>query len=145
MHSYHTSTQIPIIIIPPPQHTHTSKMGFLDNLFKNDKSNNNINNPFGGQRSFHGTGQSLGGSKPGTVIPIVLPQPGPLGVRVEKRKNSSSATAIVHEVVPNGQAEQAGMQRGDILCFAGSNGQEEIMYDMFLEMAKASTQRPIRK
>eukprot|EP00980_Cylindrotheca_fusiformis_P004720 scaffold1004_cov105-Cylindrotheca_fusiformis.AAC.3 len=132
-------------------------MGFLDNLFKDDKkgggennkkkSNNNGGNPlgnmFGGRpRTFHGTGQSLGGTQPGTVLPIVLMEPGPLGVRVEKRPNSAGSTAIVNQIVPGGQAEAAGMQRGDILCFAGSNGQEEIMYDMFLEMAK-STQRPI--
>jgi hypothetical protein len=53
-------------------------------------------------------------------------------------------TAIVNEVVPGSQAEAAGLKRGDILCFAGSNGQEEMMYDMFLEIAQ-SGQRPIRK
>lgn len=96
---------------------------------------------FAGQKKFAGGGQALGGSKPGTVIPISLPEPGPLGVRVEKRSNSEK-TAIVHEVVAGGQAERAGMLRGDALCFAGSNGQEEIMYDMFLDLAK-SNQRPI--
>jgi hypothetical protein len=44
-------------------------------------------------------------------------------------------------VVPGSQAEAAGLKRGDILCFAGSNGQEEMMYDMFLDMAR-SGQRP---
>jgi len=120
-------------------------MGFLDSIFKDDKKKSNPGNPlgnmFGGQKTFQGAGQSLGGSKPGTVIAIVLPDAGPLGVRVEKRSNSEK-TAIVHEVVPGGQAEMAGMQRGDILCFAGSNGQEEIMYDIFLDLAK-SDQRPI--
>ena len=117
-------------------------MGFLDNIFKDDKKKppNPLGNMFG-QKKFQGAGQSLGGSKPGTVISIVLPEPGPLGVRVEKRSNSEK-TAIVHEVVPGGQAEKAGMKRGDVLCFAGSNGQEEIMYDMFLDLAK-SDQRPI--
>lgn len=114
-------------------------MGFLDNIFKDDKKKP-LGNVFG-QKKFSGAGQSLGGAKPGTVIPIVLPEAGPLGVRVEKRSNSEK-TAIVHEVVPGGQAEKAGMIRGDILCFAGSNGQDEIMYDMFLDMAK-SNQRPI--
>ena len=46
-------------------------------------------------------------------------------------------------VVPDSQADQAGIQRGDILCFAGSHGQDEIMYDLFLDMAK-SPQRPLR-
>ncbi len=40
------------------------------------------------------------------------------------------------------QSEAAGLKRGDILCFAGSNGQEEMMYDMFLELAH-SGQRPL--
>jgi hypothetical protein len=62
---------------------------------------------------------------------------------VERRPNSEG-TAIVNQVVEGSQAEVAGMQRGDILCFAGSNGQEEMMYDMFLELAK-SPQRPLRK
>jgi hypothetical protein len=67
-------------------------MGFLDNLFKDDKKKNTnknstsgIANPFanlGGPRTFHGQGQSLGGSKPGRVITITLPNEGPLGVRV---------------------------------------------------------------
>lgn len=130
-------------------------MGFLDDMFKGDKkknSNNNNNNNngipnpfanFGGPRAFHGGGQSLGGSKPGVVIPVALSKEGPLGVRVEKRPNSDGS-AIVNEVVPGSQAEEAGLKRGDILCFAGSNGQEEIMYDMFLELAKSET-RPIRK
>ncbi|CAJ1968187.1 unnamed protein product [Cylindrotheca closterium] len=117
-------------------------MGFLDNIFKDDKKKPNpLGNMFGGQKKFHGGGQALGGSQPGTVHSISLPEPGPLGVRVEKRSNSEK-TAIVHEIVPGGQAEKAGMLRGDILCFAGSNGQEEIMYDMFLDMAR-SDQRPI--
>lgn len=125
-------------------------MGFLDNLFNGDDSkkkknasSNPLTNMFGNQQSFHGAGQSLGGSKPGTVISIALTEPGPLGVRVERRPNSEG-TAIVHSIVEGGQSDRAGLKRGDILCFAGTNGQDEIMYDMFLEMAK-STQRPIRK
>jgi hypothetical protein len=121
-------------------------MGFLDNLFKDDKkksSGNPLGNMFGGRQTFGGAGQSLGGSQPGKVIAIVLADDGPLGVRVEKRPNSGG-TAIVNQVVPGSQAEAAGMQRGDILCYPLSNGQEDIMYDMFLEMAQ-SAQRPIRK
>jgi len=122
-------------------------MGFLDDIFKGDKkkggstTGGGLQNPFGGPRTFHGQGQSLGGSKPGRVIQITLSNPGPLGVRVEKRPNSGG-TAIVNMVVAGSQAEAAGMKRGDILCFAGSNGQEEMMYEMFLDLAK-SEQRPI--
>ena len=64
-------------------------------------------------------------------------------IQVEKRPNSGG-TAIVNTVVAGSQAEAAGMKRGDILCFAGSNGQEEMMYEMFLDLAK-SEQRPIRE
>jgi hypothetical protein len=148
-------------------------MGFLDNVFNNgDKKNkpnkstgggNDNSNPLanlgksiqknfnqatggglGGQpNSFGGQGQSLGGSKPGYVIEIILPNPGPLGVRVEKR-STASASAIVNQVVANSQAEAAGLKRGDVICFPSSNGQQEIQYDMFLQIAK-STERPIRK
>ena len=61
-----------------------------------------------------------------------------------ERRQNSAGTAIVNQVVPGGQAEAAGMKRGDVLCYAGSNGQDEMMYDMFLELAK-SEQRPLRK
>ena len=47
-------------------------------------------------------------------------------------------------VVEGSQAEAAGLKVGDILCFSGSDGKEEIMYDMFLELVK-SEQRPLRK
>lgn len=59
-----------------------------------------------------------------------------------ERRPNSEGTAIVNDVVPGSQAEVAGMKRGDVLCFGGSNGQEEMHYDMFLEMAK-SPQRPL--
>jgi len=146
-------------------------MGFLDDVFnpkkKNSKNNKqpnksgsmnnenrlanlgksiqkNFNQATGQQQhhnTFHGQGQSLGGSKPGDVIEIILNNPGPLGVRVEKVSNNS-ASAIVNQVVPGSQAEAAGLQRGDVLCFAGSQGQNEVQFDMFLQIA-ASTQRPI--
>lgn len=115
---------------------------------KNDKrssSDRSHNNPlaglFGRPKSFHGEGKSLGGSQPGEVIPVELAEPGPLGLKIEKRANSQG-TAIVSMVVPDSQADKAGLERGDILCYAGSNGEEEIMYDIFIELAKSS-QRPI--
>jgi NAD(P)-dependent dehydrogenase (short-subunit alcohol dehydrogenase family) len=45
-------------------------------------------------------------------------------------------------VVEGSQAERAGLQRGDIICLAGTEGEEEIMYKMFIDMA-ASPQRPL--
>ena len=116
-----------------------------------------------------GGGQSLGGSKPGTVLSVSLDNPGPVGlevsciyfsysfihcnevaiedavltsVQVEKRKNSQ-ATAIIAAVVPGGQADRAGLKRGDIVCHPRSNGEEEVRYDQFVAMAK-SGRRPLR-
>jgi len=45
-------------------------------------------------------------------------------------------------VVNGSQAEKAGVQRGDILCVAGTNGEEEITYEQFLEFA-AAPDRPL--
>jgi PUB domain len=109
---------------------------------KGSSNNNPLANWFGGNNtsSFSGAGQSLGGNaKPGIVIPVTLSEAGPLGIKVEK---SSSDTAIVAMIVADSQAERAGLQRGDILCFAGSEGNEEINYAMFIELA-ASNQRPL--
>ena len=89
---------------------------------------------------FQGAGATLGGKKPGKIIPIQLNDPGPLGVKVEKRPGSN--TAIISTVIPNTQAARAGLQRGDIVCFQGSDGGEEVLLDMFLELAK-SNQRPL--
>mmetsp|Transcript_4144 Transcript_4144/g.11405 ORF Transcript_4144/g.11405 Transcript_4144/m.11405 type:complete len:422 (-) Transcript_4144:1264-2529(-) len=94
-----------------------------------------------GGKNYRGGGQALGGSAPGRVISISLPNPGSLGMKVEKRPNGQG-TAIVSEVFPNSQAESAGIQRGDILCSPGSNGAEEILYNEFLSVA-ASDHRPL--
>jgi len=70
-------------------------MGFFDNLLKKDdetksKSGNGgggLRNPFQPRApTFGGQGQSLGGSQPGIVIPISLPNPGPVGVQVSEVK-----------------------------------------------------------
>eukprot|EP00522_Entomoneis_paludosa_P012955 CAMPEP_0172445542 /NCGR_PEP_ID=MMETSP1065-20121228/5355_1 /TAXON_ID=265537 /ORGANISM="Amphiprora paludosa, Strain CCMP125" /LENGTH=402 /DNA_ID=CAMNT_0013196415 /DNA_START=13 /DNA_END=1221 /DNA_ORIENTATION=+ len=107
---------------------------------KKPKSGGGLNFGFSlpGQK-FQGEGKSLGGGKPGKVIEIELPEPGSLGIKVEKRPNG---TAIVASVLEGSQAEKAGMIRGDIVCFQGSGGQEEVPYALFLELAKAQ-QRPV--
>jgi hypothetical protein len=126
---------------------------------KTNNNNNNTNsNPLSGlfqignatTASFSGQGQSLGGNKPGRIIPVEITASGPIGIRLERTttnttttsKTSATAAAIVQSVLPGSQAEQLDLQRGDILCFAGSDGQEEIPYEMFLELAR-SEQRPI--
>jgi len=125
-----------------------SGKNFFDRFKKPAEKKGNNSNPIAGwfgnnnnKSSFGGAGQSLGGSQPGKVIPVELSEPGPLGLKVEKRPNSEG-TAIVQQVIAGSQAERAGLQRGDILCFAGSDGSEEIMFDMFMELAK-SDQRPL--
>ncbi|GAX18331.1 hypothetical protein FisN_23Hh225 [Fistulifera solaris] len=115
---------------------------FLDRFKpKQTKANNGnlLGNLFGGNNTFAGQGHSLGGSHGGETIPIELSEAGPLGIKIEKRPN---AAAIVNMVVEGSQAEKAGIQRGDVLCFAGTSGKEEIMYDEFLSLARSS-QRPL--
>lgn len=86
-----------------------------------------------------GPGFSLGGSKPGRVISVSIPNPGPLGAGVE---NTKDGKAIISLVTPGSQAEKAGLQRGDAICFADSNGSEEIQYKLFLQMVRADD-RPL--
>ena len=62
--------------------------------------------------------------------------------QVEKRRNTE-ATAIIARIVPNSQAEKAGLKRGDIVCHPNSNGESDIRYDQFLAMAK-SGRRPLQ-
>lgn len=116
-----------------------------DKKNKNNSSKTN-GNPLAGwfqwgtsRSTFSGQGQSLGGSQPGKVMAVTLSDPGSLGLQIEK---SSQGMAIVAMVVPDSQASLAGLERGDVLCFAGSDGIEEIRYDMFLELA-SSHQRPL--
>jgi len=100
-------------------------------LFKPNKAANN-----------RGGGQSLGGSKPGKILDVSLGHAGSLGMEIEKQKNSSQSTAIIAAVVPNSQAEKAGLQRGDIVCHPHSNGDEGIRYDQFIAMARSGS-RPL--
>eukprot|EP00814_Leptocylindrus_danicus_P013334 CAMPEP_0116036456 /NCGR_PEP_ID=MMETSP0321-20121206/21221_1 /TAXON_ID=163516 /ORGANISM="Leptocylindrus danicus var. danicus, Strain B650" /LENGTH=398 /DNA_ID=CAMNT_0003513977 /DNA_START=36 /DNA_END=1232 /DNA_ORIENTATION=+ len=118
----------------------------MDNFFKNLGNKNkskegskkpNFKNPF--ERKFKGSGSTLGGSKPGTLVKITFSEPGSLGLKVEK---TASKGTIVSSVVPGGQAEKAGLRRGDVLCFGGSEG-EEVMFDHFLILAKEESQRPL--
>ena len=104
-------------------------LGKMD-LFNNSKQNKNSRS--GGAR--------LGGALPGRAIPIILQEKGPLGIEVEKRRNSDK-TAIISRIIPNSQAERAGLQRGDIVCHPG--GQDEYPYTQFISMAK-SGKRPLR-
>jgi hypothetical protein len=57
-------------------------------------------------------------------------------------ENTNDGSAIVAQVTPGSTADIAGLQRGDIFCFGGSQGKEEIPYRMFLDMIRSSV-RPI--
>ena len=101
---------------------------------------NALQNALRAPRKFQGSGQSLGGGSAHTsVLSVQLNDPGPLGMGIEK---TQSGGCIVSRVEPGSQAEKAGVLRGDVVCFAGSEGSEEVDYKLFLEMAKAA-QRPL--
>jgi len=59
-----------------------------------------------------------------------------------ERSNANRKTAIIAQVFEGTQAHYAGLERGDIVCLAGTQGEEELPYDLFLEMAK-SPDRPL--
>ncbi len=114
--------------------------GFFDKIGKDiqkaTSSNKNSSNNRGG-------GKSLGGSKPGKVIPnLCITQHGPIGIKLE---NTSQNHAIVASVVPGSAAHDIGLQRGDIICYPGSNGMSEINYHDFLKVVKSKSEdaRPL--
>ena len=113
--------------------------GFLDNLVSNAKKALDPAKPSGRTT---GGGQSLGGSKPGTVHSIEFTEPGPLGMRVDKRQ--SDGTTIISDIVPDSQASRLNLQIGDVVCFADSKGQADVPYKVFLELAKGN-ERPLSK
>ena len=110
--------------------------GINEALGKMDLFNNNIKQKSCGR----GGGARLGGALPGRIIPISLDEQGPLGIEVEKRKNSEKTT-VVSRVVPDSQAHRAGIQRGDIVCYPGQD--DEYQYEQFVSLAK-SGKRPLR-
>jgi len=117
-----------------------------NNKKKNPNPFANVDNPFANigksKKQNFGGGQSLGGSSTlGKVTRVTLCDPGPLGMKIEKRPNNEGS-AIVSTVVENSQAHAAGLQRGDVLCHAGTDGQHEIMYNEFIAMA-SSEHRPL--
>jgi len=58
-------------------------------------------------------------------------------------EKNSQGTTIISRVVPGSQAAAAGLQRGDIVCHAGTNGSKEIPYNEILAMAR-SGRRPLK-
>lgn len=78
-------------------------MSFFDQLKgdgkkkKNENPLKNVKNPFaqvgkaigGKNRKFAGQGESLGGSKPGKLLHITIPENAPVGVKVSPLRNLS--------------------------------------------------------
>jgi len=119
--------------------TSITMKGFLDKLQKN-KGKNEFKNPFAPKQNLNrGGGKSLGGSKPGKLIPISITGSGSIGVGLE---NTNEGSAIIASVDVGSLAAVAGLQRGDVVCFADTNGADEIKYRHFLDMAK-SNERPL--
>lgn len=102
--------------------------GLLDKFNRNSVSSN------------RGGGKALGGSKSGTIIDITITDHGPIGVHLE---NTSEGNAIVGKVIPGGSAERVNLQRGDIICYPNTRGNDEIKYKTFLEMIR-SDHRPLQ-
>ena len=133
--------------------------GFLDKLQNKNNKKGEFKNPFAAKKNHQrGGGQSLGGSKPGKIISISIPAPGPIGVILE---NTQEGSAIIASVADGSQAQLVGLRRGDVILFQDSNdsgsgsgsgsgngngngnGKDEIPYKIFLEMVKSDTLRPL--
>ena len=110
---------------------------FFDKIGKDVQKKINSNNKSNHNR---GGGQSLGGTKPGKFIPnIQIVESGPIGIKLE---NTDQNHAIVADVNPGGLAEAAGLQRGDVFCQVGTQGNTEMNYKEFLALVKSGP-RPI--
>ncbi|KAL3795374.1 hypothetical protein HJC23_009547 [Cyclotella cryptica] len=83
--------------------------------------------------------KSSGGSKQYRILSFVLYLPGTLGIEVEQRQDAS-LSAVVARVVPNSQADEAGVKKGDLLCHDDSD--REFSYHEFLRLAKSGV-RPL--
>jgi len=136
---YESSRAIPRMSSFPfltDKETHVHPYQVMDSFFKN------IFNPNDTAKSKQSVaGRSLGGAKPGKVIRITIPSPNPLGCGIEK-SSDGKAYAIIADVMNGSQAESVGLKRGDIICYPDSQGEHEILYEHFIEMAKSST-RPL--
>ena len=116
-------------------------MNFFSKKNKDDKKSSfkmpSMGNMSLGQSRFKGSGATLGGSRPGTLVEITFPSPGSLNCSIEKE---ASGGAVVSSVSP-GQAQEAGLLRGDVICWHGSGG-EEASFEEFMSIVK-SGERPL--
>jgi hypothetical protein len=61
---------------------------------------------------------------------------------IEKSK-SNKGFAVIAKCMPKSQAEQAGLRRGDIVCYPGTNGEQEVPYEKFIATARSGS-RPMK-
>jgi len=64
---------------------------------------------------------------------------GGVGVKVERTESKSAIISAVNE---NSPAERAGLSRGDVVCFVGSYGKEEMLFDQFIAQVQNLGNRP---
>ncbi|KAL7479882.1 hypothetical protein ACHAW6_005622 [Cyclotella cf. meneghiniana] len=87
-----------------------------------------------------GIDQSSRTLKQSRLISFSLCHRGTLGLEVEQRQDASLSAAVAR-VVPNSQADVAGVKKGDLLCHADT--EKEYSYHEFLKLAKSGI-RPLR-
>ncbi|GMH48721.1 hypothetical protein TrVE_jg14512 [Triparma verrucosa] len=92
----------------------------------------------GKSSKFKGSGSALGGSRPGKVFSVIFPTAGPLGMTIEKTEYGG---AVVSKVEPSGPSHEAGIQRGDVVCWSGTGG-EEAPFAEFMAIVKEG-ERPL--
>jgi len=74
-------------------------------------------------------------NRPGSVIPIkIKAKNGSIGVRVEKVPKTGGVRVV--SVESGGAGEAAGLIRGDVICFGGSDGMAEITFEHFAIMVE---------
>ncbi|GMH70653.1 hypothetical protein TrRE_jg2343 [Triparma retinervis] len=108
------------------------------NFFKSKKGSTSKTPAFFKKSGFKASGQALGGSRPGALTNVVFVNPGPLGMSIEK---TESGGAVVARVDAGSAAGEAGVQRGDFICWAGSGG-EEATYEEIIQVVR-SGERPL--
>lgn len=83
--------------------------------------------------------KALSSCEEGSLIPITLTQPGPLGFVVQR---VGGVYALIVSVNPGSQAERMGVQKGDIPVSIIGGKRSRIPFDDFLRQVKTET-RPV--
>lgn len=123
---------------PPKNNNNPNPLQQFQNIFQPNKQQQNETN----SNNYRGGGVALGTANklpPGSkIVEIELKQSletaeETVGIFVEQNEKNS---AIVSKVIRNSAGDKAGFIRGDVICFPGSDGMEEMHYDQFIVMLK---------